>query len=189
MKGKTLRMLNKEEYQNIKTPEELMDFMDKYIEYGFRGTDDFDYKTDGSVECNRIFEKAMQKVYGLESPDYLLKCKLGQCLDQVELERDWFKKNNYDFKTIYMMFIFEYENPYTLHAYLIYKDKITDEYIVFEHADYNNKGIHRFNSYASANKWQKNALINYNILIGNKVTKKEIDSISLFEDPVRQENQ
>ena len=34
--------------------------------------------------------------YRLQSPDKLLDSKYGVCWDQVELERLWFEKNNYN---------------------------------------------------------------------------------------------
>ena len=52
-----------EEYKKIDTPEKLMKFMDKYINYGFHGTDGVNYTNDGSEEKNKLFQEACEKVY------------------------------------------------------------------------------------------------------------------------------
>ena len=75
-------MINK-----IKTPEELLTFMD-CINYGFTDKDGINY-TDEQFEEN-VFDK-----WYLSSPERLLKVKYGHCFDQVELEREWFTKKNY----------------------------------------------------------------------------------------------
>ena len=168
----------KKEYEKVNTPEELLIFMDN-IKYGIHGKDNINYKPGDTKEENIIFQNACQNVYGLASPEYILKFGIGHCWDQVELERDWFTKHNYEFKTIFIWFEFDYENNYSTHTYLIYKDN--NDYCYFEHADYNNKGIHRFKSYEDAIKYQYNKHIDYNKSIGNIVTNKEIKHIHIYE--------
>lgn len=169
----------KEEYNNIKTPEELYNFMDKYIEYGLHGTNGIDYSPDGTEESNQEFQYACQKHYGLASPDYLLTYKLGHCWDQVELERDWFTKHNYRVKTIFIWFLFDYDNSYSTHTYLIYEDQ--EGYSLFEHADYFNRGIHHFKTYEDALKWQKERHIESNKRHGNEINDEIISHIHIFE--------
>ena len=169
------------QYNNISVPEELMNFMNNYISYGFHGTDGEDYQNDGSRKSNDRFQNACQSVYGLSSPEYILKYRLGHCWDQVELERDWFTKHEYEFKTIFIWFQLDYPNTYSCHTYLIYKDKKTQEYCIFEHADYNNRGIHRFKTYVDAIKWQKERHIETNRQYGNKVDIDEINKIHIYE--------
>ena len=168
-------------YDNVNTPEELMDFMNNNIKYGFHGTDGEDYQNDGSKKSNDRFQKACRNVYRLASPEYILKYGLGHCWDQVELERDWFAKHGYEFKTIFIWFLLNYPNTYSCHTYLIYKDKITKEYCIFEHADYANRGIHRFRTYADAIKWQKDRHIDTNRQNGNRVKADEIGKIHIYE--------
>ncbi len=168
-------------YENLNSPYELMEFMDKYITYGFHGTDGVDYLNNGTKEENDIFQKACTTVYGLESPEYVLKYGLGHCWDQVELERDWFIKNGYNIKTNYIWFELNYENAYTTHTYLIYQDKETLEYCLFEHADYENRGIHKFKTYAEAVIWQKDKHIAYNKKIGNIIDDEILTHIHIYE--------
>ena len=101
-------------YENIKTPEELMIFMDQYIKYGIHGIDGKDYiPTYGDNESNQKFQEASFSVYSFGGPSYILKYGLGHCWDQVELERDWFTKHHYECKTIYIWITLDYENSYS----------------------------------------------------------------------------
>ena len=72
----------------------------------------------------------------------MLKYKIGHCWDQVELERAWFKKHNYEYKTLFIYFESDLA-PYICHTYLVYNDKKNNTWNWFEHADENNKGIHK----------------------------------------------
>ena len=171
----------KEEYSKITTPQELYDFMHTNIKYGIHGTDNKDYIPHKDIESNQKFQYATRNLYSLASPDYLLTHKIGHCWDQVELERDWFLKHNYEIKTLFIGFMFDYENSYSVHTYLIYKDKITSEYCLFEHADYVNRGIHRFKTYKEAVLWQKQKQIETNEREGNVINEEIITHIHIFE--------
>ncbi len=129
--------MNNRKYSKVNTPEELLEFM---------ATLDYGYITDKDkvIKYNdKDFDKHLEN-YILE--DYLdvLKYKVGTCWDQVELERNWFEKHNYEFKTFYIMLNLNYENNYPTHTFLAYKEKNVWKY--FENADYNNKGIYTFDS-------------------------------------------
>lgn len=127
-------------FEKIKSPEELMSFMQNNIEYGFIGKND-DKKY--SYEDNN-FKKKFVEEYFLQSPEELLENKIGTCWDDVELERSWFSKNNYDFKTYFMMFIKEKVNNLPMHTFLVYQKD--DKFYWFEYSDYKNRGIHEYNN-------------------------------------------
>lgn len=171
----------KTEYEKVNTPEELMEFMNRRIIYGFHGTNGIDYTNDGSNVQSEIFNNALVNYYILANPDYLLTYALGQCWDQVELERDWFTKHNYEFKTNFIWFELDYENSYSTHTYLIYKDKNTNEYCLFEHADFNNRGIHKFKTYIDAVNFQKNKYIEYNKKQGNEINNEILEHLHIYE--------
>ena len=124
----------------IRTPEELLNFMSYNINYGYLGKNGRVYHYDDSDFNDDWFDE-----YILENSDDLAKNLYGNCWDQVEFERDWFIKNGYEVKTIYEMVNLDYDNDYPSHSFLIYKDN--DEWCWFENADFNNRGIHRYNSY------------------------------------------
>lgn len=120
-------------FEKIKTPEELLSFMEKNIEYGYVDKQDNKHYEIGGK---------MGKIYKLQSPEELLKSKLGVCWDQVELERLFFEKNNIDFSTYFIVY---YDgNMYPTHTFLTYKSN--NEYIWFEHSWKKHKGLHKFNS-------------------------------------------
>ncbi len=167
-------------YVKVKTPEELLAFMDN-IKYGIYGNDGKVYVNDGTEEGNRVFQEASVNEYGLANKDKVLKYGLGQCFDQTELERAWFKENNYEFKTIFIWFLFEYENTYPTHSYLIYKDKETHKYCYFEHADYENRGIYRFDSYEEAIRYQMEKHIEYTEKCGNIVDNDVMKHLHIYE--------
>ena len=124
----------------IRTPEELLNFMSYNINYGYLGKNGRVYHYDDPDFNDDWFDE-----YILENSCDLSKNLYGNCWDQVEFERDWFLKNGYEVKTIYEMVNLDYDNDYPSHSFLIYKDN--DEWCWFENADFNNRGIHRYNSY------------------------------------------
>ena len=75
----------KEAYQKIKTPNELLMFMDK-INYGY-------LSKNNKVYLNNDGDWYLE--YVLENTSDILTTMTGNCFDQTELERDWFTKNNY----------------------------------------------------------------------------------------------
>lgn len=123
------------EYEDIKTPEELLGWMSQ-INYGYQG------KTKLHYWDEEDFNEVWFDEYILEEPNDLIKTKVGNCWDQTEFEREWFIKNNYKIKTIYEMVNLPYENPYPTHSFLIYQDK-DGSWNWFENSDYDNRGIHK----------------------------------------------
>lgn len=167
-------------YSKVKTPDELLVFMDKYIKYGIFGTDNKIYD-DWEADTNSEFQVACQTKYALNDIERYLKTGYGTCWDQVELERDWFSKFGYEFKTLFIWFLFENDNNYTTHTYLIYKDKTDDKYCYFEHADSNNYGIHKFNTYNEAVEYQKGKHIKSNESHGNKIDEDVLSHLVIYE--------
>lgn len=127
-------------FNDINEPIELLDFMSKYINYGYLGSNGKIYQIDDSN-----FNDKWLKEYILESKDDILKTLHGNCWDQVELERYWFETNGYEVKTIYEMVKLDCNNDYPTHSFLIFKDK-DNSWNWFENADFNNRGIHKFST-------------------------------------------
>ncbi len=165
-------------YNKVSSPEELLNFMSNNISYGIYGSDGVIYDNwNSSVDSS--FQVACQTKYELCDSHRLLKYKYGNCWDQVEFERDWFKKNNYQFKTFYIWFLFEEENSYMTHTYLVYKDG--EDYYYFEHADYNNRGIKRFSSYKDAVLYQMDKHIEFNKACGNLINDEILKKIVVYD--------
>lgn len=161
-------------YEKINTPIGLYKFMSGNINYGLLGKDNIEY----TLEDNEKFQFACQNEWILSKPERLLDCKLGHCWDQVELERDWFNKHNYEFKTIFIWFLFEEENSYPTHTYLVYKEN--DKWNWFENADYENRGIHSFDSYHDAIVGQLKKYIDY-VKQFNPINDEILDHIHIYE--------
>ncbi len=140
--------------KNINTPEELLNFMSNNINYGYLGNNGRVYHFDDSD-----FDKDWYNKYVLQSHNDLEKNLYGTCFDQVEFEREWFFNHNFELKTFFVMLLLDYENYYPTHSFLAFKDK--DMWCWFENSDYNNRGIHRFNSLDELLNNQLEKQINY----------------------------
>lgn len=161
------------EYELLKTPEDLLKFMD-CINYGFVDADGVKY---GTFDEDAFEENVLIK-WKLSSPERLLDVKYGHCFDQVELERDWFTKHNYNFKTYYIMFLFDYPNEYTTHTFLIYEQN--NKWWIFEHSDGFERGIVAFHSLDDALKYKMERHIEHNKRY-NKVGLEEIKCLHVYE--------
>lgn len=158
----------------VKTPLELLDYMDDKITYGFKGRDGIIYTN--ADEC--AFEEGVKTEWRLLPSEEILKNGYGHCFDQVEVERDWFLDKGFLVHTFYIMFCLEEENPFTTHTYLVYEKD--DKFYLFEHSDSPNKGIEEFATLKDAIFHQmKNHLILNNRI--QKLSKKEIESLHVYE--------
>ncbi len=165
-----------EQYNQIKTPEELLEFMKKYIHYGIKTKEETIFGWD----MNK-FQKACQEKWKFQEGIEIIKSGFGHCWDQTEIERDWFKKNNYEYKTLFILFEKDHNPSYICHTYLIYKNKNNNIWNWFEHADENNEGIHSFNTKEEAILAQKEKHIEFNQKIGLPINKEIIDTIHIYE--------
>lgn len=161
-------------YSDINTPSELLEYMKDNIHYGF--VDD-EGKKHGPWN-NEEFQNTCRISWHLSSPLRLLKVKYGHCFDQVELERYWFKKHGYNFKTFFIMFLLPYDNAYSTHTYLVYEEN--GKYYYFEHSDYNNLGIYEFMSLEDAINYQKKKHIENNQKT-NDINDEVLKKIKVFE--------
>lgn len=143
-------------YDEVQSPKELILFLDENIKYGIIGK-------NNEVLCNSSsenFQKVGVKYWRLRKAFDIIESGVGQCYDQVEIERDWFSKNNYNFKTVWIwVYQKEFEKIGHSHSYLVYFDK--QKWNLFEHSDYFNKGIFTFNSFLEAVKFQADKQIEF----------------------------
>lgn len=146
----------------INSPYELLNFMSKNITYGYLGKSGRVYHWNDDDFDDEWFDD-----YILQSEEDILRTLSGNCWDQVELERYWFVKNNYEIKTIYQMVKLDYNNNYPTHSFLIFRDK-EGLWNWFENSDSENRGIHQFLSFDELLKYQYNKYLkllrNLNIL-------------------------
>lgn len=127
----------------------IIDELNK-IEYGWIDKNNNIYK-----EVNNLFSDN----YILQSPEQVIKNKVGVCWDQVELERELFEKKNIKFNTF---FIVHYDNDKCpTHTFLIYEEN--NKYYWFEHSWEKFKGIHEYKSELEALKDIKEKFIKYEL--------------------------
>lgn len=164
-------------FNKINSPHELLEFMSKYINYGYLGKSGRVYHFDDSDFNEKWFNE-----YILESKENILKTLYGNCWDQVELERYWFKKHGYEIKTIYEMVKLNYDNNYPSHSFLIFKDK-DGFWNWFENSDYKNRGIHKFDSINKLLEYQYSKYLDF--LKTFNIKEDEIKEIIFaeFEEP------
>lgn len=162
-------------YENVKTPEELLEFMNENIKYGL--VDDTGKKY-GPWD-NEEFQYACQTKWRLSSPERLINVEYGHCWDQVELEREWFTNHGYKVKTFYIWFELPYNNPYFTHTYLIFENN-NNKYYYFEHSDFNNRGIYEFESYEDAIDYQRKKHVEFNKQY-NTVGEEELKHLCIYE--------
>jgi len=164
-------------FNKINSPHELLEFMSKNINYGYLGKSGRVYHFDDSDFNEKWFNE-----YILESKENILKTLYGNCWDQVELERYWFKKHGYEIKTIYEMVKLNYDNSYPSHSFLIFKDK-DGFWNWFENSDYENRGIHQFDSIDKLLEYQYSKYLDF--LKAFNIKEDEIKKIIFteFEGP------
>lgn len=111
---------------------EIMDLM-KEIEYGW---------IDKNNNKHSIVDESYSDNYTLQSPNEVIKKKIGVCWDQVELERYYFKGNDWNVKTYFLV---HYDgNKCPTHTFLTFEKN--NKIYWFEHSWERFKGIHEYNS-------------------------------------------
>jgi hypothetical protein len=125
-------------FEKIKTPDELLVYMQGNIKYGYVGKNNQKAYTPDNEDMDSNFLEE----YYLQTPEELLESKHGVCWDDVELEREWFSKQNYEFKTFLLIFAKESSNNLPTHTFLAYKNN--DKFYWFESAFKQCAGIHEF---------------------------------------------
>ncbi len=140
---------------NVKTPEDLMKFLDENIHYGII-----------DKNGNKLYDSSKQEFqdacnnWRVRPVIQILKDGIAHCYDQVEIERYWFEKKGFSVKTFWISAYQEdISNSGFAHTYLIYKEN--ENWKLFEHSDYKNKGIYEFKSIDNAIEWQKFKQIEY----------------------------
>ena len=141
---------------------EIMNLMEN-IEYGW---------IDKNNNKYNVVDESYSDNYILQDPKEIIKNKIGVCWDQVELERYYFKGNDWNLKSY---FIVHYDNDKCpTHTFLTFEKN--NKYYWFEHAWERFRGIHeyqtqkellfdvknKFIKYELNNNYEKNNLIIYN---------------------------
>ncbi len=161
-------------YKDIKTPQDLLNYMNDNITYGYIDINNKSYIDTSKKEyTDNWYSKGI-----VQANTELLKTKIGTCYDQVELARKWFLANNYEVKTFFLYFELPYINNYPTHTIIYYKEK--KKLYLFESAFEMFRGIHIFNNEEELITTVKNNLVKY-IINMNIGSKEDISILQLKE--------
>ena len=138
---------------------EIMDLM-KNIEYGW---------VDKDNKKHVLVDETYSDNYILQTPNEIIKNKIGVCWDQVELERYYFKGNAWNIKTYFLVHYDGDKCP--THTFLTFEKN--NKYYWFEHSWERFRGIHEYKSL-------KELLFD----IRNKFIKYELDNDYVVENLV-----
>lgn len=140
----------------------IMNLM-KNIEYGW---------VDKNNNKHNIVDDKYSDNYILQSPNQIIKNRIGVCWDQVELERYYFKGNDWNVKTYFLVHYDGDKCP--THTFLTFEKD--NKYYWFEHSWERFRGIHEYKSL-------KDLLFD----IRDKFIKYELDNDYVLENLVLHE--
>ena len=118
---------------NFYNETEIMNLM-RNTEYGW---------LDKNNNKHSVVDETYSDNYILQSPKEIIKNKIGVCWDQVELERYFFKDNDWNIKTFFLVHYDENKCP--THTFLTFEKE--KKVYWFEHAWERFRGIHEYKNY------------------------------------------
>lgn len=128
----------KDSVDDVNTPEELLNYMNKNILYGW-------IDKDKNQHINNL--KNFRENYRLENIEEIKNNQLGTCIEQTLLEKYWFDKHNIP-NIIFCHRAYEnednYDNEVKMHCFLLYY--LNNKWYHFEHSNQPYRGIHEYNS-------------------------------------------
>lgn len=129
-------------FNDVKTPMELMNFMNVNIEYGW-------IDNQGFKHLNNL--KGFRKNYRISSIDKMLEVGLGTCIEQAKMIKYFFDKMGFENK-LYCYRSYETEENFDkdirMHCFVLFK--YNDSWYHFEHSNRPKRGIHKYDSVESA---------------------------------------
>lgn len=128
---------------------EIMDLMEN-IEYGWIDQNNHKYE---------LVDERFSEHYILQSPQDIIKNEIGVCFDQVELERYYFKGNDSNIKTFFLVYYDNGKCP--AHTFLTFEKD--NKYYWFEHSWKYFRGIHEYKSMKELLLDVRNKFIKYEL--------------------------
>lgn len=125
-------------FEHLESAQQLMDYMDINIEYGW--IDKF-----GQKHLNNL--KRFRENYRISPIDEIIKKGIGTCIEQAKLIKQFFDNIGLENK-LYCYRRYETEENFDkevrMHCFLLFHYQ--DSWYHFEHANFNKKGIHKYDS-------------------------------------------
>lgn len=139
------------DYDKIKTPKMLMNYMNAFIRYGWLDKNNIKH-------VNTL--KDFRENYKISDIDKIFENNIGTCIEQVKFEKYWFDNNNIENK-IFCHRSYETEENFLkevrIHCFLLYKHN--NYWYHFEHSNIIKRGIHK---YKTVNEALKSICSGYN---------------------------
>lgn len=124
------------ELKNLKTPLELMQFLEKNIKYG--------YLAEGRIFTEPFISGDMDKYYRLRTDKDLINTGYGVCWDVVELERSFFEHHKIEHECYFIQAFKTRAEGGPTHTILLFKEE--DKWKWFEYTWTTYAGIHEYQS-------------------------------------------
>lgn len=128
----------KADYLNIRNVNDLMDFMNSNITYGW-------IDKIGRKHLNNL--KGFRENYRISSMEEMFETGLGTCIEQAKMIKETFDMLGLESK-LYCHRSYENEDNFDkevrMHCFVLFRDG--DKWYHFEHSDRPNRGIHEYNS-------------------------------------------
>lgn len=144
-------------------------------------SDCFDY---GWMDKNNKFHKGVNdgETYCLQSPEELIKSKIGICWDMTELYRCWFGlMTQYKYETYYI-FYDDNKGCFSHSILVFYKDNFVFWFEpLFNDNDFNYSGIHQYSNIFELLKDVKKVFIENQVLRGNIPKNYDDSKIYLYK--------
>lgn len=129
-------------FYEIKTPEELMTFMNINIEYGW-------VDKIGEKHLNNL--RGFRENYRISSIDEMINTGLGTCIEQAKMIKDFFDRMSIENK-LYCHRSYETEENFNkevrMHCFVLFN--YNGSWYHFEHSNRPKRGIHKYESVESA---------------------------------------
>lgn len=132
----------KQSFYDIETDNELMDYMDKNIAYGW-----LDMQNNPHIDTLTGFREN----YKTSSIEEILSSKIGTCIEQAKLIKNFFDRIGLENK-LYCHRRYEtgklFDKEVRMHCFVLFHYQ--DKWYHFEHSNYDRRGIHKYDSIESA---------------------------------------
>ena len=134
----------KKKFLAIQTPNELMDFMNQNITYGWVDNED-------KLHFNNL--KHFREQYKTSTLDKILEFGIGTCIEQAKIIKSFLDRIGLENK-LYCYRGYESENHFEkevrMHCFILFKEK--NKWYHFEHSNRQKRGIHQYDNIDSAIK-------------------------------------
>lgn len=125
-------------FEEIKTPEELMKYMDDNIQYGW--IDQF-----GNKHINEL--KGLRENYRIISLEDMIKEGVGTCIEQANMIKTALENMGYETKVFcHRSSESELITADDVHMHCLVYFKNNNKWYHFEHSNQSNRGIHEYDS-------------------------------------------